>query len=247
MLNENEQSLCVSPESGKIKSHVLAHLLTKINMCQQEKIGSLEIMNKIAILLKQFGKSGLSAVIKEIIKNESLLSEIASQSYLQGNGFYKIILAHEQNFNLRLHIWMPGIFSQENLHNHRWHLASMIITGTLHSEIWEDSVSPSAAMYDEYLYMGKESNPILIGKARIELLKKVLHKSDEAYTLPSHVLHRIISHEEMTSTLMFRPMNARDWSRNIALNSIPPKVQPTYMSPLELGTILEDYIIRINA
>lgn len=236
----------VTPENlQRIDS--LTELSSRINDCFLPQISSVKIMNNVATQLQKFGSKGIQSVINDILTNEDLLIETAANSYLHKNGFYKIILIDKQNFRVRFHFWMPGCDSKETLHNHRWHIASAIINGSLKSEIWEDSASCHAKLYDEYMYTGKHVNPHLIGKARVEFVKYQSHMAGESYILQPHVLHRIISQpDEMTATLICRSSSACTWSRNIILNDLVPNVIPQYLNPDDLSRVLKQYLSLAN-
>jgi hypothetical protein len=223
---------------------ILSDLSNGIQSCFLSSKSSIKIMNNVAKLLQQFGKPGIEATINEILNNTDLLIQIAATSYLHKNGFYKIVLCNHQNYNIRFHIWMPGVAAKETLHNHRWYIASTIIHGNLHSEIWEDSASIYAQSYDEYLYTGKHVDPTPMGKARVELIKNCRHKAGDAYILKPYVLHRIITHQqELTATLICRSACGNNWSRNIIVNNLVPNVRPNFLQPNELSQILKKYLL----
>jgi hypothetical protein len=202
------------------------------------------LMQRAAAELKNFGRPGVLALVAEILNNEELLISVASQSYLHKNGFLKILLLKEQDFRVRLHIWMPETDSKETLHNHCWYLASTIVNGKLTSEIWQDSISENSDFFDEYLYRGKFVAPVLMGKARVELLGVNTRSAGEAYVLEPHVLHKIVSNEgQMAATLICRSNDVRVWSRNIILNEKIPDVKPHYLSPEQLKNYLNRYLL----
>lgn len=206
-----------------------------------------EVMNKVAVRLQNFGKAGLLQTISAILNNEAFLTAVASQSYLHGNGFYKIVLAEEDDFVIRTNIWMPGVHAEENLHDHRWHLASTIINGTLESEIWEEAASPTAAEYEEYIYVGKtaqkEAYTLPIGKSKISLKEKTVHRTGECYNLPSNIMHRIVlSGKDLTCTLMCHPASARKWGRVIPLKPLEPDLDRIYLSNKEMSQLFQQYL-----
>lgn len=221
----------------------LVALSSKIRSCFMSQNSSMEIMHAVSSQLQQFGKIGVETLIKEILVDENLLLNMAATSYLHKNGFYKIILFDDKIFRIRLHIWMPDAISKETLHNHRWYIASTIIKGELHSEIWEDSASIQAQCYDEYMYLGKHVDPVYIGKARVEMVQSIRRKAGEAYVLRPHVLHRIISHSQgMTATLICRSFGGCEWSRNIIVNNLVPNVKPNYLKIDEFEHVLMRYL-----
>ena len=203
------------------------------------------MMNSVAQHLKDFGALGMRSFITEVLQKPALLSKIAHQSYLHKNGFYKVPLAIHPNFSLRLHVWLPGTCSLETLHDHRWYLASTILTGTLQSEIWQSSVRSDAQFYDEYLYVDKDTEPTYLGKAKVAMEKTVKREAGEAYVLNPGTLHRIIAHgNALTATLMCRSHCVQNWSRNIIVNQLIPDVKPNYLTPAGLETVLKNYLTQ---
>ncbi len=204
---------------------------------------SKDTMHKIAQALQLFGRQGVHEILVEILKNSDTLESIAKNSYLHQNGFYKIILLDEESYTLRLHIWLNGIDVKETLHDHRWYLASAIINGSLKSEIWENSVSDNTKSYDEYMYIGKEQQPLYLGKAKVTYVNTVTRVAGECYTLDPNVLHRIVSSDDvMSATLMCRSALVKNSSRNIIVNDKVPNVIPTYLSTTELEEVLRRYL-----
>lgn len=75
--------------------------------------------------------------VQALLQNPDNLTKIARRSFLHKNGFDVLQLFMTDDFELRIHIWpkqeLPG---QENIHNHRWDLASKILLGTLYQELF---------------------------------------------------------------------------------------------------------------
>ncbi|PQQ36103.1 hypothetical protein C6H68_21265 [Photorhabdus luminescens] len=111
---------------------------------------TLELMNEVSEYLGNYGREGLHHTVNHLLGNEAILKTIAKKSYLQGNGFYKIVLSEQREYSIRLHIWINGIEAQENLHSHRWPFASVVTDGCLKSEIWIDSALPNTPEYQEF-------------------------------------------------------------------------------------------------
>lgn len=197
--------------------------------------------------LKLFGKSGTTEAIREILANPAHLEKIAMRSYLHGNGFYKIILEDNNLFRLRLHIWRPESRAEENIHDHRWHFASTILSGHMESEIWEDAIPGGGELLDEYLYVGKteteEAYVRHMGKSEVSLKQKDFHAPGDAYYMMSNVMHKIVyKGNQEISTLMCHAKDARRWARTITRKTDLPDVDHAYISVFELRKILESYL-----
>lgn len=204
-------------------------------------------MEGIAAELQRFGKDGVKAHLRACLCNEAALHAIAARSHFHGNGFYKIVLEDEPAFRLRLHIWPIGCNAEENLHSHRWHFASTILSGYLHSEIWEDAVAPQEGAYDEYLYFGstagKQPYDLPVGKARVILRERVVQRAGDAYIMLPHVMHRIVaSGQAMTSTLACHTVTAKGWARTISMTSSAPKSEQQFLSVEALRQVFLNYL-----
>src|SRR5262249_12253529 len=77
-----------------------------------------------------------------LLQDQSKFKEIAARSYVQGNGFIKIVLQNEQP-RIRLHIWLD---KPEQLgrtaglpHNHRRDFITTLLNGGYQSTIWEEA------------------------------------------------------------------------------------------------------------
>jgi hypothetical protein len=222
----------------------LSTLCVNLHKCFEKSDFSQNIINNVAKELQKYGKKGVTTLINEILSNQEMLSIFADNIYLHKNGFYKLNLITLDNFTVRLHIWLPHTDSMETLHDHRWYIASAIIDGSLKSEIWEDSASPHAKSYDEYMYIDKYTDPILLGQTKVEFVKQIVHKAGDCYVLNTGVLHRIISHgESLTATLICHSGNAKRCARNIIINEQVPDVKPNYLKPDELAQLLNNYLM----
>jgi hypothetical protein len=213
----------------------------------QNKQNAEQTISDVSLQLQQCGRSGAYHILTEILEDRALLEQIAARSYLHGNGFYKIILDENDVFRLRLHIWLPTSTAEENIHDHRWHFASTILSGTVESEIWEDASSGAGEWLDEYLYIGKtkteDAHVKYMGKSRVSLKEKVVHKAGDAYYMMSNVMHRIVySGKNEISTLMCHAKDARSWARTVTRKQDLPDVDHAYLSVSELQQILQIYV-----
>jgi len=230
---------------NELTSALLATFINNKN--QAEKAISL-----VSEKLQSFGKAGTIQALQEILRNNTKLEDVAKRSYLHGNGFYKIILEDNDVYRLRLHIWLPTSLAEENIHDHRWHFASTILSGTMESEVWEDAVPGGGELLDEYLYVGKttteDAHVKYMGKSRISLRERVVHNTGDAYYMMSNVMHKIVyKGDSEISTLMCHAKDARTWARTITRKQDLPDVDHAYISVFELRKILEIYLSSLRA
>lgn len=143
-----------------------------------------------------------------LLTDDAFAAEVAARSYRHGNGFLKVVLL-DRGFKLRLHLWFPGTPCEENIHDHRWSIASTIIAGELHSEIWTDAASDDAfdLLAQEYRYQaaghGQTARALPMARAPLRLHGRTCHRAGSSYALPDSTLHRICNHGGcLVATLM---------------------------------------------
>jgi hypothetical protein len=186
---------------------------------------------------------GLRADLRALLADNARLGQCASKSYLHGNGFYKIVLSETALYKLRLHVWLPGATAEENLHEHRWHFASTVLTGALYSEIHAEDVTANAQEYEEYLYLAKDGvsppSQTYIGKTRLACLRTSVRRAGQHYAMKPNTLHRIVRTDGgLTATLMCQSSPARRSNRLLTRPGQVPDVAQRYMSPADLATVV---------
>jgi hypothetical protein len=223
-------------------------LIDSISHCFSRNVDNAEAgIAAVSDELKAFGKENLRSFLEQAVEQPEWLEKIAARSYLHGNGFYKIILEENDAFRLRLHIWLPTSRAEENIHDHRWHFASVILNGSMETEIWEDALPGGGEALDEYLYIGKtkdtEARNLYMGKARVSLKNRIFNGAGDSYYMMSNVMHRIIyDGKETISTLMCHAKDARNWARTITRREDEPNVDHGYITPDALKSVLSSYL-----
>lgn len=201
---------------------------------------TLQILNGAKQQLAALPAGWLAARLAGLCAEEAELAALAARSVFNRNGFYKIRLAERPGFSLRLHIWLPGVHAQENLHSHRWPLVSRVLSGRLVSEYWEDALSGDAEVYAEYHYRDAQQPLVPAGPARVRLETTAAYRQGDAYFLPADRLHRVAADPaEGCSTLMLRFANTRAWSRNLMRSGADLDVSPAPCSTADLARALD--------
>lgn len=158
----------------------------------------------------------LSFLIKQILKNEMLLSNVVSESYYHENGFHKIVLLSGKNFKLRLHHFgVAAKIPMENIHDHRWPFASSILTGQLTMDTFSasDIDKGEEAFYHFRYGSDKQSGSYstdLIGRKFLNKIDTRIYNSGESYLMRTNELHRIkntIGQESITLILTGKPVS----------------------------------------
>lgn len=148
------------------------------------------------------------ALCDSLLTDDAFAAAVAARSYRHGNGFLKLVLL-DRGFKLRLHLWLPGTPCEENIHDHRWSIASTILAGALHSEIWDaaagdGAVDLQAQAYTYHAARGVQpARALPRGRVALRRLGRTCHVAGDSYALPASALHRICNHgERLVATLM---------------------------------------------
>lgn len=176
-----------------------------------------------------------------LLTDDAFAAEAAARSYRHGNGFLKVVLL-DRGFKLRLHLWFPGTPCEENIHDHRWSIASTIIAGELHSEIWADAANDSAfdLQAQEFRYLaavdGQPARAVPLERTPLHLQERTCLRAGSSYALPTSTLHRICNHgERLVATLMCSSPAVAGHTRLIAgQEGLRPEVAARRLSVNEL-------------
>lgn len=158
----------------------------------------------------------LSFLIKQVINNDVLLSNVVKESYYHENGFHKIVLLSGKNFKLRLHHFgVAAKIPMENIHDHRWPFASSILTGELTMDIFKVSDKGEEAFYHFLYGSDKQSGSYstdFIGKRFLNKVDTRTYNAGESYLMHTNELHRIkngTGQESITLILTGKPVSRR--------------------------------------
>ncbi len=158
---------------------------------QQHEDASVDLA---AWMAQTFSPACVLSLVDEILSCSPLLTVIAARSYHHGNGFLKVVLAAENGWKLRLHVWFPNTPCEENIHDHRWGFASTVLCGQLVSETFVDDANGNISA-TEYVYFARQatcmSHKFTKGQCRLRSLGQQRRLAGESYYLPTSVLHRI--------------------------------------------------------
>jgi hypothetical protein len=154
-------------------------------------------------------------MLEQILKDASLLAEIASRSYRHVNYFDKIVLIESEKsdgYRLTLHFWCPPFtdkeLKKESLHDHRFSFWSVILTGVLSSENFIESSDGQVMQHYRYIPERRRSDIRnfyeFVGDTRL-LKTTLLHRhAGESYYQPCLGIHRVLLPDSLTCTLVLR-------------------------------------------
>ena len=166
------------------------------------------------------------AELDALLADPQALCALGERAYRHANGFYKLPL-HTTPYGLRvrLHYWPTAQTAEENIHNHRWRMASRVLVGNLESDQWR--IDERGESYPLYEYrkdapgsLHAQETPL--GEARIRRAIDLVHREGTAYAMDAKTLHRIHKVDDRpTVTLMVQSAPVRDTNWMFAGNGIP--------------------------
>lgn len=186
----------------------------------QTLIGELRAINfnphTAESFLKKIDRSVLCQVLSEILRENHLLLEVASKSYIHQLGFHKYILGivPEAGIWLRLHYWPEDINSEdEDVHDHCAPFVSHVMRGELGHKIYKIT---SGNKFFEYQYCFDEATQkgqdISCGRINITHTDNMVTSAGMVYFMSDDVLHKVNVAKQGTVTLSLwgrRTKNAR--------------------------------------
>lgn len=148
----------------------------------------------------------LTAILKSLLDSPEFLRQAAGSSYTHDNGFDKILLAATPGgWRMRLHIWWPGRgVHTENIHNHRWDFASLLLSGSCRADYYGEH--PSGSELHAYTYVRGEGSTYQhhhVGTRRVVQTMSATMQAGDSYVLTRALMHRIVTdRSRLLATLM---------------------------------------------
>lgn len=205
-------------------------------------------ISTLAEALHQYACTQLRSDLEAKVVDPAEITKIATRSYRHANGFTKLVLSDSDTGRLRLHVWEPDARAEENIHEHRWHFASVVLTGSINSEIWADSFDFDAPTFSEFIYQvgkrGAARRPV--GRSRVACLRKVVRAAGDAYFMLPGVMHRITETCGLTSTLVFTTAPSRSWNRMLAREGVVPDVRRRALRPREVIRLIDLILCQLS-
>ncbi len=156
----------------------------------------------------------LARVIDLLVAAEYDASGPAAASYEHPNGFDKLVLASlPSGHKVVLHAWPAAPAGRArkdaNMHNHRWHFATRVLTGSYSYTEFEGAPpgAPSASVFHEHVYTtdGTDGSHRLasVGMCRLAPVRSRRLRRGDTYLLPSSVIHSIAMDDEQPTVTLF--------------------------------------------
>lgn len=136
----------------------------------------------------------VAAVVERVMHQPEELAAVASRSYAHPNGFRKLVVAaSDDGTHLRVHHWSTGDPEPSNIHNHRWALASAVITGKLSSALFADATEGEPI--ERYSFFpsrpGGRYTLSPNGVGRLRMTSVSTYATGTTYALDATQLHRV--------------------------------------------------------
>lgn len=181
--------------------------------------------------LIQFALHELPSLLEQMLRSPGTLSEVAARSYTHDNGFTKIVLvrAADGTNALRLHVWIPASSddSRGNIHNHCWDFSSLVLSGGLEYEEFEEDddgvIAAKHCLYDpsnDFEYALRA-----LGTKKLRRIKAGIHKAGETYYLPAEKLHRTWRQNATTVTLLSQGAHRRKCADVYITSDVSPAAE----------------------
>jgi hypothetical protein len=97
----------------------------------------------------------LQDIYREVAEKSGSLAEVNSSAQRHDNGFNKVVIGTSSRTGLKLvlHSWsLDQADDDDNIHNHRWDFASVVIRGMLCSEIYSLRPEGVSEVYSSFSY-----------------------------------------------------------------------------------------------
>lgn len=151
----------------------------------------------------------IAKVITSICESDRLLAECSSNSVSHPLGFDKLTLIATPSYQLKLHIWWPNTRNRtrEDIHDHRFNFASVILAGSLKTETFllDESGIPMFKFTEHKdarngSYLFDDAGMTGVRHREINILG-----TGSAYFMNFEVLHRVsVNEHELVATLFLK-------------------------------------------
>jgi hypothetical protein len=177
---------------GQVLQELERHLTNRVEAYTSDEPDAL-----VQALIELVQPSQFRAIISAIVNDEQLLQQAINRSSIHNNGFLKLILVSNPNYQLRLHVWdtRESEFAvQESVHSHTADFASVIVHGGYRHEVFRESTT--GENYFSYRYhasRGARSFTLTsTGPKHLQRVSDAYLQEHTVYTLAGDILHRVV-------------------------------------------------------
>jgi hypothetical protein len=172
--------------------------------------------------------ANLSTMFDEFVDEVSAGNSENPESYTHDNGFDKIVLFEDETtkMKMRLHIWDPvttGSRMRQNVHNHRWDFASMILLGQSDQITYrfaEDSEEGEEFFHYRYYARGIKEHYDLeeLGISKLVEIRREHFEAGELYCVVNEALHRVDVDDDIAAATLVITHENVGWVTNDLLS-----------------------------
>jgi hypothetical protein len=194
-------------------------------------------------LLSEALTSGLiMEVLQETASDDERLDIFASRSYRHPNGFVKLALRGEDEFGpaLRVHFWQIETPQDHDVHDHSWHFASYVVSGSLTATEFHISQDGSDSAPWQLRLVGSRRQPGVEHRGNVRLLTGVTrtYVAGDIYAWDIGRLHGPEMSAPGTITIVLQGAHQVANTRVISKRPQPDVYSPTALS----ASIFLDYL-----
>lgn len=156
------------------------------------------VTDSLNIIKQALPFTGINRLPRCLEEDHAALYNLASNSYLHENGFYKLTIIDrpDAKFRVRLHFWPFSVSSsveEENIHNHRFNYYSCILKGVLLNKIWR--IAPRGSKFRHYKYIPRTQKQSYVldycGEHFLEMHEESKYQSGDLYSMCAEDLHTV--------------------------------------------------------
>ena len=165
----------------------------------------------------------IDGLLDNIASDRTVATDVSRQSYWHSNGFAKLVVHvnDEPELRLRVHVWPRGDrhgAGYENIHNHRWPFASIVLAGAIRVDQFreiEDFDAPGTVVCNRLAYEAAAPGPVgelrLEGKRALQMMGRHVYAAGTVYCCDTDMLHTVARASSGTAaTLMVAGAATRD-------------------------------------
>lgn len=216
-------------------------------------------MNTLAQFNSLNGKADLERSLVSLVEggvverniNQTLSDPVTFESCLRESSFHEnsfikvpLQLGLPSQFRVRLHFWEASVCKQ-NVHDHRFCFASMVLDGDVKNVIWRHSAI--GELYKGYRYRNVNGERGLCAQesVRLSVLEAHCYQKSDTYYVEQDDLHTI-SHSQPAKTIILEDRSCLKPYANVYSKGPLSEGQAPHrtVQPEHLRTLLEEIVVQ---
>jgi hypothetical protein len=173
---------------------VLSEVIREAENLEEDPLSLVQAVRRLAT------EDSLLSIIHSALDDPGRIQQIAARSLDHANGFRKLVLAHQDEIQIRLHVWDASSHAGdgkeqaplENAHTHRWAFATILLAGSYTAMTFEPIAGSSFA---RHIYTsrtgGRDYELEPAGQCDLRVTTSSELSPGSAYWLSPGVVHRV--------------------------------------------------------